>query len=138
MKFERGFTLVELMIVVVIVGVLMAYVIPSYQTNVIISKRTEAHNAIMQIAAVQERSNATHHQYAADFDGAAATKDDLGLLTAIFMSSVDYTYSMTLDDGYTITADAIGNTQVNDNNGTDCTSMTLNSLGQKLPLDCWQ
>lgn len=50
-----GFTLVELMIVVVIVSILAAIAIPSYQSFVLESKRTEGTAALMRIMDMQER-----------------------------------------------------------------------------------
>ena len=138
MNRQKGFTLVELMVVIAIISVLLAYVIPSYRTQVIRSKRIEAHNAILQIASAQERNNATFNQYASTINaGNSPTIDDLGLDGGGFNSSVDYDFTMTTDDGYTISANAKGSTQIHDNNDEDCTQMSLNSLGQKTPLDCW-
>jgi type IV pilus assembly protein PilE len=136
MKKQLGFTLIELMVVILIIGVLAAYVLPSYERNVIVSKRTEAKNKLLQIAAAQEKHNVVYNQYADDMTGAVAA-DNLGL-PATFLDSDNYDYSMDDTDGYTITADAAsGSTQVKDNFGVDCTSLTLNSLGQKTDLDCW-
>ncbi len=135
----KGFTLIEMMVVIVIIGIIMAYAIPSYQRQVIRSKRTEAQNVLMQISARQEKNNAVFLQYATGIDGGnSPTATDLGFLGAPFTTSPDYLYSMTNDNGYTITATAQGTTQVNDNFGTDCRVLTLNSLGQKMPLSCWQ
>jgi len=139
MNRQKGFTLVELMVVIAIISVLLAYVIPSYRNQVIRSKRVEAHNVILQIASAQERNNATFNQYAATINaGSTPTIDDLGLSGSAFNTSADYNYSMTNVNGYTISATAkSSSTQVNDTNGTDCTQMSLNSLGQKTPLACW-
>jgi len=57
------------------------------------------------------------------------------------MTSSNYTFNVAVDAavGYTISGVArAGSTQVNDNFGVNCTTLQLNSLGQKLPLDCWQ
>ena len=134
----KGFTLVELMIVIVIIGLILAYAIPSYQRHVIVAKRTEAHNAILQIANAQERNNATYNQYATSMAAAAPSSTDLGLSGMPFQTSVDYNFAITAVNGYTITATAKGSTQTNDNFGVNCTTLSLNSLGQKTPLACWQ
>ena len=138
MNRQKGFTLVELMVVIAIIAVITAYVIPSYRSQVVRSKRVEAHNVILQIASAQERNNATFNQYATSINaGSTPSIDDLGLSGSAFNTSADYDYSMTAVNGYTISANAKGTTQINDNNGTDCTQMSLNSLGQKTPLACW-
>ena len=139
-KNVLGFTLIELLVTIVIIGMLTAYAVSSYQNSVIKSKRTEAKNVLLQIASAQERHNATFFRYAGTIDATATpAPDDLGLLGAAYLISVDYNYTMVGNPGYTITATAIGSTQINDNfGGTNCTVMTLNSLGVKTPLDCWQ
>jgi type IV pilus assembly protein PilE len=136
-----GFTLIELLVVILIIGTIMAYAIPSYQRQVIVSKRTEAQNAILQIASAQEKHNATYNIYTENISGSGSDGDSLGLGTSAFITSTNYSYAVvvTAAAGYTITASArVGSTQVNDNFGVDCTSMSLNALGQKTILACWQ
>ena len=52
---EKGFTLIELMIVVAIVGILAAIAYPSYQEQVMKSRRSDAHSLLLDVAARQER-----------------------------------------------------------------------------------
>jgi type IV pilus assembly protein PilE len=62
----RGFTLIELMIVCVIATILAAIAIPSYNSQIRKSRRTEAKTAIMDLASREERYFATQNVYASD------------------------------------------------------------------------
>lgn len=55
MNRQNAFTLIELMIVVVIVGILAAIGIPSYQDNVMKSRRSDAEGALLGLANAMER-----------------------------------------------------------------------------------
>lgn len=61
----KGFTLIELMIVVAIVAILAAVVYPSYQSAVTKTKRAEARAALMQVMQQQERYYSQNSTYAA-------------------------------------------------------------------------
>jgi type IV pilus assembly protein PilE len=58
-----GFTLVELMVVVVITAILASIAVPTYLSSVRKSRRTEAKTAIMDLAAREERYFATQNIY---------------------------------------------------------------------------
>lgn len=60
----RGFTLIELMMVVAIIGVLASIAYPSYMESVRKSKRTGAKVAIMEVAQAQERYFSINMKYA--------------------------------------------------------------------------
>lgn len=59
-----GFTLLELMITLVIVAILAAVAIPSYQQYVTKARRTDATTALLQLAAAQEKYFLSNNQYA--------------------------------------------------------------------------
>jgi len=59
-----GFTLIELMIVVAIIGILTSIAYPSYMSSVQKSKRTGAKVIVMEIAQAQERHFSVNMQYA--------------------------------------------------------------------------
>jgi type IV pilus assembly protein PilE len=135
MNKATGFSLIELMIVVMIVGILMAISIPAYQGYVLRSHRTDAHSSLLDIAARQERHIAQYNRYADDI----TADDETGLNMAANSREGYYTLAAAACAGgviancYTITATAAG-TQAND---TDCPSISYNSVGTKTPAACW-
>lgn len=58
-----GFTLIELMVAVAIVGILGAIALPSYQEYVKKGRRVDAKNAVLDMAAREERFFATQNKY---------------------------------------------------------------------------
>lgn len=122
----RGFSLIELMTVVVIIGVLAAVAWPSYQQYVIRANRSAAQGFMMTVASRQEQYILTNRSYAATI---AALN-----LTAPPETSGRYTFDVTNPGGattYLITATAVGN-QVSDGD------LTLSSDGTKTPADKWK
>ena len=60
---NRGFTLIELMIVVVIVGILASVAYPSYREHVAKTRRADAQAALMELAQFMERRYTTLGSY---------------------------------------------------------------------------
>lgn len=118
---SRGFTLIEMMIVVAIVGTLAAIAYPSYQEYVLRGKRSEGSAFLMDIAARQERHYAQHHSY-------VTANNQLSRLGVAGKSSQQH-YSIGLaassgDGGYTLTATPAFSDE-------RCGNLTLNALGTK-------
>ncbi len=72
MRLQRvnGFTLIELMIVVAIIGITVAFAFPAYQDNVKKTRRNDAQGALMAFSSAMER----HFVQNNTFLGAAGTK----------------------------------------------------------------
>ena len=60
---QGGFTLMELMIVVVIISILVAIALPSYQQYILRSRRIEGKNALLDLASRQERYYSINNAY---------------------------------------------------------------------------
>ena len=95
-KRDKGFTLIELMIVVVIIGILAALAIPRFMRATTKSKQSEAKQVLKQIYTMQ-------HAYRQEYDaywGNGLTASALGDPTAFGRIGVDimvtarYTYTL--------------------------------------------
>ncbi len=78
---NKGFTLVELAVVVIIIGVLAAFAVPKFRDAVERSKASEAFNYLSTVRASQERYHARNSTYASDL-----TKLDVSLSAPKYFS----------------------------------------------------
>ena len=63
---DPGFTLIEMLVTIVIAAILVVIALPTYQTQIRKSRRTEAKTAILDFAAREERYLATQNVYSSD------------------------------------------------------------------------
>lgn len=123
---QAGFTLVELMIVLAIIGILASVVYPSYTSYAERSRRSEAQSGLIQMQLQQEAFRMLNPSYATDF---GAGVNDVKQPTSTF-----YEFSMTAGPStYTLTAKAIG-IQLSD---TNCKEIVLDQSNNKTPEACW-
>lgn len=114
---NKGFTLIELMVVVTIIGILAAIAYPSYIEYIQRAYRAEGQALLTDLAARQERYYAQNNAYIDDIT-------QLGLSDAN-SATHKYAIHIVLEDGsYTLTAQQ----QFND---SQCGNLTLNGLGVK-------
>lgn len=137
-----GFSLIELMMVIVIVGILATIAVPSYQSSVIRSHRLIAQGILTDTAARQA-------QYFVNNKAYATTLEELGLPDPYYVNAnadisaeVDAIYEIVLvadsDQWASFQAEPL-NSQVND---TNCATLSLSRTGAKGatgsdPSRCW-
>ncbi|MFP4294727.1 MAG: type IV pilin protein [Halothiobacillaceae bacterium] len=68
-RINSGFTLIELMIVVVVIAILTAIAYPSYQEYVRKAERADAQATLLEAAQFMERWYTTNNRYDEDVDG---------------------------------------------------------------------
>lgn len=151
-KNKNGFTLVELMIVVAIVGILAAIAIPSYQDSVKKSRRADAKGALLNFANSMERHFTEVNTYC---DAAGDGNNDCGggdfdqgtPLATIYKAPAEtlafYSFAITAAtaSSYTLSATPlVGSSQDSDS----CGILSVNQLGIRSAAlngisvaDCW-
>jgi type IV pilus assembly protein PilE len=128
-----GFSLIELVTVVAIVGILASVALPSYQRYVLKSHRADAMQALTEGQAILERCYAQSFSYVAACATAPATASPAGFYTIAWSNKTA--------TSYTLTATATGN-QAKD---TTCNTMSIDQANQKVGKDnggvaqtaCW-
>jgi type IV pilus assembly protein PilA len=100
-KVRKGFTLVELAVVVVIIGVLAAFGVPRFLQSVERSKASEAFAYLSSVRSAQERYQARQGTYTdvlanLDIQAAAPKYFSLGTITKGSTASLEDSWSMTM------------------------------------------
>lgn len=137
---NHGFTLIELMIIVVVIGILAAIAIPAYSDYVQRSRRADAKSSILAIQLEQEKWRANNVAYTSDLT-------DLGFDSSDNVDSIDGFYTVDIANGastanYTVTAVPTG-PQATDDCGTFILTVTAASGAQATASggteeECWQ
>ena len=131
-EYYKGFTLLELLIALLILGILTALVLPAYQYQIRKARRSDAITSLLKIQQEQEKWRANHTTYGTLTDVWSGTSSLQGYYTMNAFTGVSST-------GYTATATAT--TAGGQSNDTNCTTFTLTQAGPDVSTatkkDCW-
>lgn len=130
---QRGVTLMELMVVVVIVGILAAIAYPSYRAQVRRSNRTEARVALEQTAGALEKCYTRYMMYNDNANCPTANQFNAGAGINTPRGFYRITAPTLNGTQFTVRADAQGG-QATD---TGCTRLELTETGNRTPATCW-
>jgi type IV pilus assembly protein PilE len=130
-KISSGFTLIELMIAVAVIGILAAIGYPNYTDQVRKSRRAEAQASLMSIAALQQ-------QFLLDTRGYAS---NLAVLNYTTPTTVARYYTVSVSPAlvpppvvptFTVTAVPTGGQAID-----ACATLSVSANGAKTPVTCW-
>ena len=127
----KGFTLIELMIVVAVIGILAAVAYPSYVDHLTRSNRSEGQRELTRLANLQEQLMVDSRAYTADMTELGLAADPF--LTENGFYSID---AVVTGSTFVLTATAQNAQYTND---TACRTLTISDTGAKTPSSgCWE
>lgn len=122
MARARGFSLIELLVVVAIVAILAAIAVPSYGRYAYRARRADGQELLLRLANAQERYYATYNKFGA--------LTDLGYANPALSEKGYYQVTLTTLTSTAYTAEAApSGVQAKD----VCGALTINSMGTKAP-----
>jgi type IV pilus assembly protein PilE len=115
----RGFSLIELVIVLLIIAILSAIAIPSYRKYVVRANRVDAQRSLMDLAARQERYFYSNNAYSSTLVGLGANSSVAGAYYTVAPVSATST-------AFTMKATAVGSQLTSDK---QCQTFTITNTG---------
>ena len=149
MNKHAGFTLIELMIVVVIVAILSVVAIPAYQESVAKAKRADAQGALYSLAGAMERFYTENNTYCGSDDGGAVGTCVDGDTPGIYAQQVpidggtktyDLEITTTTANAYTISATRAGSMAADKCGDFTLTNTNIQGIANATAdsADCWR
>ena len=135
----QGFTLIEILIALAIVGIITAIALPAYQDSTLRAGRAEGKNALMQVASDQERFYSNGFTY-------STKATPLATVPANTLTSQNGKYQVTVAacSGGTIANCFVATaTPLSNQTSDSCGNLTIDSVGVRAAsggtvADCWE
>jgi type IV pilus assembly protein PilE len=134
MKKEKGLTLIELLIVIVIVGILAGVAIPVYTGYIQRARRADAKTALEQVRAAMEMWRAEHGSYAATV---AELQNTMGAPATSINNYYNWNFTVLNANSFTARAQALGSQATDGNLFIDFQGQKWDSDGNFYPQGKW-
>lgn len=128
MKRLRGFTLIELMIVVVVVAILAAIAIPAWQRYAYRSRRPDGQELLIRIAQAEERYYTNYNRYPVSLSSIGFNTDPAPSEHGYYTATVALPAGDAAGTGFIATAQPQG-----DQAADVCQSLSIDNTGDKQP-----
>ncbi len=134
LRFAHGFSLIELMIVLAIMGIVVMFAYPSYTNYVLKSRRTEAKSGLLDLAQRQEDFRADNNKYADDLTKLLLNNPDLTSENGFYKFSVENPSPLKFTLKATVADDKAQKDDI------QCTEFSIDQQGKRDSepgKDCW-